>query len=224
MIHLRTSILASLLLAAAILLHPNAATGALPLVDQGDTTFDPNTGLVWLDLRLTQGQSYNSIRNGYGNYTTSLGYRFASANEVTKLFIDAGAKSIGYPSAPPVSVNVQAAQLALSMLGCTLASSSVNRSWMYYDPASDPQLPTSQHVPMAVFGEGFIGGGYPDREGFFMVPGLYPTADYGSPEFAGALVRGIPEPRSSLLLCLGGAAVLFRSQRKASRQATHTGL
>jgi hypothetical protein len=205
-------VLTSVFAAVAIILFPAEARSAQALVDQGDTTFDPNTGLVWLDLRFTQGRSYNSILNGSGNFTTSLGYRFASANEVTQLFLDAGATSIGFPSQPPISVNVPAAQQALSLLGCTLAMSDINRSWMFYDPASDPGLPTPYHVPTAVFGEGVIGGGYPGREGFFLVPGLYPGRDSSSPEWASALVRAVPEPASPLLLCVG-AALLWASRK-----------
>src|SRR6478736_5113638 len=88
----------------AFLLFAPGLGGAEPLVDQGDTTYDPNTRLEWLDLRFTQGQSYDSILGGWDNFTTSEGYRFATAHEVEQLFRNAGARSIGFPSAPPISV------------------------------------------------------------------------------------------------------------------------
>lgn len=175
------------------------ANAAQPLIDRGDTTYDPNTSLEWLDLRFTQGQSYASILGGWGDFTTSGGYRFATAEEIKQLFLNAGAKSLGSPNNPPVSVNVEAAKLVLSLLGTTLPMAHSDRSWMFYDPSSD-NPPTSIHVPTAVFGEGIIGGGYPDREGFFYVPGLYPLTTSSSPEWASALVRVAPKPVPSTLL------------------------
>ncbi|MGV3533454.1 MAG: Ig-like domain-containing protein [Chthoniobacteraceae bacterium] len=176
----------------ALLVFPLGVGGAEPLIDQGETTYDPNTRLEWLDLRFTQGQSYESIRGGWGDFTTAEGYRFATAREVEQLFRNAGAKSIGYPSSPPISVNVEAAKRVLSLLGTTYSLADFSQSWMFYDPASDTSGPPT-HVPTAVFGEGFIGGGYPNREGYFYVPGLYPTKDSASPEWASALVRQVPE-------------------------------
>lgn len=44
------------------------------LLDNGSTTIDTATGLAWLDLTLTEGQSYNSIASGFGGYV-ALGYR-----------------------------------------------------------------------------------------------------------------------------------------------------
>lgn len=206
--------LTPLLTAAAFALLPMKARSALSLIDQGDTTFDPNTGLVWLDLKFTQGLSYNAVLGGEGSFTTSLGYRFATANEVEQLFLHAGAPSIGFPVNPPVSIAVPAAQNALALLGCTLSLAATDRSWMLYDPASDPALPTEQHVPTAVFGEGEIGGGYPDREGFFLIPGLYEDRDRAYPEIGSALVKLVPEPASPLLFCLGTALTLAGRKRK----------
>jgi hypothetical protein len=65
------------------------ASAASILLDQGLTTLDPNTQLEWLDLSLTQGQSYNAVAAGYGGYTTS-GWRFATRTELYQLFTDAG--------------------------------------------------------------------------------------------------------------------------------------
>jgi len=209
---LHTSLISASWFAAALILSAATAKSALALVDQGDTTFDPNTGLVWLDLTFTQGQSYNSILNGAGGFTTSLGYRFASVAEVNQLFVNAGAITLGTPLNPPISVNVPAAQQALSLLGCTLPMANVNRSWMFYDPASAPAVGSPPQVPTAVFGEGLIGGGYIEREGFFMTPGTYEDKNYASSELASALVRLVPEPSCPMLL--GAAVALMLTGRK----------
>src|SRR5262249_14714410 len=64
---------------------------AVPLVDQGITTYDPNTGLTWLDLQFTAGFSYNQVTSILiipgGLFA---GYRYATGAEITTLFTDAG--------------------------------------------------------------------------------------------------------------------------------------
>ena len=160
----------------ALGLSPQAAEAAAPLVLQhsGNTTYDPNTGLEWLDLNLTAGQSYNTVLNGCNGYTTLQGFRFATRNEVVQLFMDTGAAYLGYPPSPSTA-DLPAAALTLSLLGTTLPEANESRSWMFYDPATEPTLPTSLHVPSAVFGAGEVFAGYP-QEGFFMVPGIFPTS------------------------------------------------
>ncbi|MDB6131818.1 MAG: hypothetical protein JWM59_61 [Verrucomicrobiales bacterium] len=206
----RIFISTSLLAAAVIILSPADAKSALALVDQGDTTFDPNTGLIWLDLSFTQGQSYNAILNGAGNFTTSLSYRFATAAEVKQLFLNAGAISLGNPPAPG---NLPAAHQAVTLLGSTFSTLDGNRSWMFYDHVSDPQPYSPNHVSSAVFGEGFTGGGHIGWDGFFLTPGMYAERDYSSPELASALVKAVPEPSLPLLLCVGTALLLAGRKR-----------
>jgi hypothetical protein len=53
-------------------------------------TLDTDTGLEWLDLTATQNQSYNSVINGYGGYTTIHNFRVANASEINTLFQNVG--------------------------------------------------------------------------------------------------------------------------------------
>ena len=152
------------------------------------------------------------ILSGWDGYTTAQGFQFATRNEIIQLFTDAGATSIGFPSGPPDAANLQAATLTLSPLGTTLAQSDEDRSWMFYDPSTEPTLPSSAYVPAAVFGVGVVRTGYPE-EGFFLVSGLFPTIDYSSPEIASALVRVVPEPSSCMLLITGLGLSLFVGKR-----------
>ena len=170
----------------------------LPLQHLNNTTFDPNTGLEWLDLRLTAGQSYSNVLNGWNGYTTSKGFRFATRNEIGQLFTNAGALYLEYPPSPSTG-DLPAAERTLSLLGTTLPQFGESRSWMFYDPSTEPTLPSSIYGPSAVFGVGQIFAGYP-QEGFFMVPGIIPTRDYSSPEMASALVRAVPEPSVLILV------------------------
>lgn len=206
------SLLLGWLLAAGAGVPAASASTPLLLQDLGNLTYDPNTGLEWLDLSLTAGQSYNSVLNGWNGYTTTQGFRFATRNEVLQLFTDAGATSFGTPTGPVNPANLQAANLALSLLGITLAQTDEDRSWMFYVPATEPTLPNANYVPSAVFGEGVIRAGYPP-EGFFMVPGIFPTVDYSAPEMASALVRVVPEPSPIVLLVAGLGLTLLVVQR-----------
>lgn len=51
-------------------------------------TYDSQTNLEWLDIRLTQGISYSDVLSQLS--TTFKGYRIASYDEVNTLFLDAG--------------------------------------------------------------------------------------------------------------------------------------
>jgi hypothetical protein len=82
-------------------------TQGAPLVDQGSNTFDPNTGLSWLDTSLTANISYNNVTADLiaagGIYE---GYRYATPSEVDQLAIDAGIAGVGFianPSDPDVA-------------------------------------------------------------------------------------------------------------------------
>lgn len=55
------------------------------LIDKGNTTIDTASGLEWLDLPLTVGQSYNSIIGGFGGYAAQ-GYVHATRSQLCGLF------------------------------------------------------------------------------------------------------------------------------------------
>jgi hypothetical protein len=179
-----------------------------PLEDRGNTTYDPKTGLEWLDLGLTAGQSYQSIQNGWNGYTTSAGFRLATRNEILQLFIHAGATGINSGWNPS---DAAAASHLLSLIGTTLSLTELDRSWMFYDASTEPSLPTPSHVPSAVFGIWRAPG---SDQGVFLAPGIFPLLDYSSGEMASALVRVVPEP-SAWMLCVTALSVsFFAAQRR----------
>jgi hypothetical protein len=191
-----------------------SARAALPLEDRGATTYDPNTGLEWLDLSFTAGRSYDEVAGGWGGYTTSGGYRFATRNEVIGLFAAFGENRFDQQA------NVEAASKALLFMGTTLPmpGSNLYRSWMNYDRSSESNL-DAMHVPTAAFGTGELGGGVAGVQGFFAVPGLLPTSDYQSPEIANALVRVVPEPASWAIVALGVGILAIRTGLRSARRA-----
>jgi len=75
--------------------YANASSSHLfshDLLTDGDNllTYDANTGLDWLDLSQTQGQSYNSILGGYGDFVTTHGFTVASEQNIIDLFHGVG--------------------------------------------------------------------------------------------------------------------------------------
>ncbi len=189
-------------------LSPAFVTPLTPLEDRGNTTYDPNTGLEWLDLRLTAGRSYQSILNGWQGYTTSDGYRFATRNEIQQLFMDAGATPVG---SGWNSSDTAAARYLLSLLGITLSVTSADRSWMFFDPSTDPSLPGPSYVPSAVFG---IWRAYDGDQAIFTVPGITVSKDYSSSEMASALVRVVPEPSTWVLFATALGINLLAVRRR----------
>jgi hypothetical protein len=71
-------------LACAALFATIHSAAATSLVDEGSTTYDPNAGLRWLDLNLTQGLSYNQVLAS--SYVTAQGFRFATETELKSLY------------------------------------------------------------------------------------------------------------------------------------------
>jgi hypothetical protein len=67
-----------------------STTSHAALVDQGNTTFDPNTGLTWLDVNLTLNARVADIGNFIGAGKPYEGYRLATSSELHNLFLDGG--------------------------------------------------------------------------------------------------------------------------------------
>ena len=53
-------------------------------------TYDSNTGLDWLDLTNTYRESPADVLGGFGGYTTTLGFRYATEGEFLTLLTHAG--------------------------------------------------------------------------------------------------------------------------------------
>ena len=75
---------------AASASNVSAALVTRHLLQPGDDllTFDTSTRLLWLDLGATAGLSYNEALAS--TYVSSMGYRFATPNELVTLYTSAG--------------------------------------------------------------------------------------------------------------------------------------
>ena len=63
----------------------NVSASPLALQDEGLVTYDPNTGLRWLDLTESRARNYLDVSSQFG-----LGGDYATAEEVGRLFTNAG--------------------------------------------------------------------------------------------------------------------------------------
>lgn len=103
----------TLLLATLIMLNLVVAANAnaslvsqdLSITGDGLLTYDSNTGLSWLDLTKTVGQSYDAVLSGYGGFTTSLSFRFATGSEVAQLRTNAGITGVRSTSWDTANIN-----------------------------------------------------------------------------------------------------------------------
>jgi hypothetical protein len=188
----------------------NVAAGPLPLEPVENGVYDPNTGLEWLDLHLTTGQSYSNVLNGWNGYTTTGGFRFATRDEISLLFSDAGG-TLGTNRN-----NLQPAEQLMPMLGGTEFHPQRMQGSMLYDPSTDLTPPNSNSVPTAIFGYGIYSADAVVK-GVFAFPEILFASDYAAPNVASALVKVVPEPDCSLLVALGLLGVLF-ARRTASER------
>ena len=107
-------------LVTSLMLFGAMPSQAVPLVDLGNNTYDPNTGLLWLDVTFTGGNSYNNVINLMGTGQPLYGYRYATAAEVSTLFTDAGITSSRFG---PPDGETPFFQTLISLLGATDTSS-----------------------------------------------------------------------------------------------------
>lgn len=64
----------------------------------GLITFDPLTGLEWLDLSATQGLSYAAICSASNGYLADFGFRYADADDLWLFYQHAGVDFLGKPA------------------------------------------------------------------------------------------------------------------------------
>jgi hypothetical protein len=168
---------------------------------------DVSTGLVWLDLSITNGQSFDSVLANTTAGGSYAGWQFASPEQLTTLFEDYTGGNIFYEySGAPDSDSTLALDF-MNALGGPLFT--VN------DPATGFSRMSSTGFLNIPFGLGTAQYGYIAVDSFYG-PSIDPSLNGSAVESVGIesigswLVESVetPEP-SSLLLGLGAAAVLM---------------
>jgi hypothetical protein len=179
---------------------PMRDVAAAPLQSQGSSfggdtiTFDPNTGLQWLDLTVSIGYSKSEMDDQIQPGGVFEGYHFATNDEIRQLFIDAGI-DVGPGSDEFIAANyepiVQLANL-IGVLGAngncgggctfyyaqgytaepppfenTVAVTGV--SWFDNDPPQSPSYPQAP-IGRVLFGGGRSDGASSDVGSWLIVP------------------------------------------------------
>ena len=105
-------------LIAATLLVTSVSRAAL--VNQGKTTRDTATGLVWLDVTASQSRAYNDVSANLAAGGDFAGYRYATEAEVLRFWNDAGFTDTSFNDpAYPASGNPAAVRSLQALIGIT---------------------------------------------------------------------------------------------------------
>jgi hypothetical protein len=187
-------------LSAALILQPMLLTAApLALIDEGQTTFDPNTGLRWLDITLSTNRTYNDVSSQFGVGGDYFGYRYATSEEVSILFQNAGLPELAYPGVPGYSAEAAA---LISLLGPTYGDTTFG---YIYGITSTPYTVGSRYLAIVYnTHQGQIVSAYYSHIQDDLASG--PLNDHGS-----YLVEAVPLPASFVLFAIGlGFLSLFR--------------
>jgi hypothetical protein len=176
----------------------------LSTTGDGLITYDDTTGLLWLDIGLTDGLSYNDVQNGIGNSWYAEGWRHATSSEMCSLFSEYVIVIDPCPAGPATTLPSGAADYLLSFM----------------EPNSEPGDTIALNgafddgpVSVAV-GQGTIALSPADLIVVQAPNGI--SADVHNPSVGNWLVQPIPEPSTAVLLATGLAAVAaIRRQRVA---------
>lgn len=193
-----------------LLLSPITGRASLISADlltpnDGLLTMDSQSGLEWLDVTATQGQSYDAVTSGYGGFV-NLGFRYATISEVSTLYTHAGVvmQQDGF-----FSENAAGALLLINLMGCT---NNCNIS-------VDTQGGLAEDVP---FSSTTVRGPFvaisADRSlGFAALSTPAIPKNRGYQDAGSYLVRPIPEPTLSVLLSLGLGVLSLTRRHQNSR-------
>jgi hypothetical protein len=194
-------------------------SGDDPVFGADQVTFDTDTGLYWLDLDVTTGQSLNAIGAQLGAGGTLDGWRFATADEVSQLWTAAGVPlpipAPGFPTFVFGSAQNTAALQLNALLDSQWDTAEETRSLGYVFELSTVS-PFWWQIDAALLAESF---------GSTSSSFLIATFDTPSPVIGAYLVRTtlqVPEPGTlSLLLAVGAGLFWFRRVLVRRRLAKH---
>jgi hypothetical protein len=188
-------------LAAALVLSLVAAQAQATLISENDVTFGANsitfddaTGLRWLDLTVTNFQSYSSVVAQQASGGTYAGYRFATRSEVEQLFSGQGVQTV---AGIPVSQlygsggsSVLGATTLISLLGTTVFQAP-GGFFGFFDSST---VVNAEAYRLALSGSTTTVGTFNH---------LAKSSTTSSPFGFGSFLVQVPEPGTALLLSAG---------------------
>ena len=175
------------------------------LIDNGTFTTDTATGLDWLDMSNTDGNSYNQTLTAISAGGSLDGWRFATSAEFDGL-INAAVGSPYTPVGDDAAIYSQM-QTLINLLGSTYG---VEANYLYSVGHVDSSALSNAHTRQFGWANGsFVGYVRPDSETY------YDNIKGGSNVFVGAfLVRSVPDTGSTAALLGVGVAALAAARRK----------
>jgi hypothetical protein len=191
----------------------------LDVLAPGDllATHDTVQNVVWLDLTLTVGLSYDDILAGAGGWV-GMGWRFATGEEVCGLFAQVNSVQTQQPSCPrprrtinwaPGEGDPGEVEALMDLLGVTGQEVGIGDVTIgFYDDGTP-----------GIVGSGSLFQAYsPGHNGQTLALDDFLTSDFTFHDQASFLVKRffVPEPSAALLLALGVAGLrVMRARRGA---------
>jgi hypothetical protein len=190
------------LLISTLVLRADLIQADSPRYGQNALTIDTATRLAWLDLPFSTNMSYQQVIAATQVGGLFDGFRYATVQEVSTLYADAGIPSAGFY--PESSSEGQSALSLISLLGAT--------SYQDGRPLTLGISGTPDRFGRDVTGLdfGYANFGVP---GYFVgSSGLVYGETFGVPTVGSWLVYEVPEPAAWLLGTMGGAWLIFASR------------
>jgi hypothetical protein len=161
---------------------------------QDSLTVDTTTGLEWLDLPLTTGYSYQTMNAALRPGGTFAGFRYATAQEVSVLYVSAGIPGTGW--FPTSSPSLQPIVALIALVGPTSEqdghpeAGAISGTWGSIDGLIRPVLDFAYQNGVS----GYDVSGFPN-----------PKWEFGETTPGSSwLVRPIPEPGVGWIGVMGG--------------------
>lgn len=181
----------------------------MPGSGDGWITIDSSTGLKWLDVSLTIGQTFDEVRTGAWY---SKGFRHATKEELRTLFANAGTPDDGFNLA--ISHPAETLELA-QLLGPTLVDrDGVTVAGFLGTDFLGQDITLASHPVGQSFSAQLGKIDYLTTYGEAHFTGGHPFSNQANNAYGSFLVSSVPEPGTYATMLLGLVSVLTLARRR----------
>lgn len=181
----------------------------MPGSGDGWITIDSSTGLKWLDVSLTIGQTFDEVRTGAWY---SKGFRHATKEELRTLFANAGTPDDGFNLA--ISHPAETLELA-QLLGPTLVDRDrVTVAGFLGTDFLGQDITLASHPVGQAFSAQLGKIDYLTTYGEAHFTGGHPFSNEANNAYGSFLVSSVPEPGTHATMLLGLVSVLTLARRR----------